>query len=88
MIDRVVGANVSKLRRLRRLSIEQLAAACTMTVAGLEACETGDYRLHPSELLDLARALDVELDQLFQSGPGMEPIDTKVFLSRRRAAGM
>ena len=66
-IDRIVGANIRKWRVGRGLGIEQAAAACDIDVSDFAKMEDGATRVDPSELIDIASALQVQVTDLFDS---------------------
>ena len=84
MIDQIVGSNIARLRRQSGLSISRLAEECSMFAEDVEACERGARRVCPSELISLAKALKVELLQLFDGALGTRPVDIDAAVSRRR----
>jgi transcriptional regulator with XRE-family HTH domain len=87
MIDRIVGGNIATLRRQRGISIMELASQCSLTTTELVECENGTLRPTPRQIFDLAGALNVVVDQLFEGAPGGRPVDFNAMLEARGTPG-
>ena len=84
MIDRIVGANIAKLRRERGISVADLASRCSLTADELTECENGARRATPKQIFELRDVLNVLLDQLFEGMPGGQPVDFDAFAASYR----
>lgn len=64
-VDRAVGANIRKIRLLRRLSQERLGDALGVTFQQLQKYEKGTNRVGASRLVAIAAVLEVDITELF-----------------------
>lgn len=64
---RAFGERMRSLRRERRMTQRDVAAAIPMSGGHLSRLETGDYGPPPDETIErLAEILDADIDELFQ----------------------
>jgi len=78
---RQIGETLRRLRRERDLSQELLAASCRMSRSALANIESGQQRLAVHQLLQLARALDVDPVALLPpaaDGSSTQPVDEEL----------
>ena len=64
-LDRIVGANVRRLRLERGVTLQTLAEALSISHQQLQKYETGSNRLSAGLLPVVAEALSVRLEELF-----------------------
>ncbi len=73
---RAFGERMRSLRRERRMTQRDVAAAVPMSGGHLSRLETGDYGPPPDETIErLAEILDADVDELFQIA-GRTPVDS------------
>ena len=70
-VDRVVGANIRRMRILRGLSQETVADRCNVTFQQIQKYESGFNRVSASRVHQLAGVFECELSELFD-GVGRE----------------
>lgn len=95
-IDDLIRQRIRALRLARGWSLEVLSRACYLSPSTLSRLETGDRRMALDQLVPIARALEVTLDELVSSEededvvirpqPAHRPDVTSWLLSRDRAA--
>lgn len=66
-LDAVIRARIRGLRLARGWSLDALAARCQLSASTLSRIETGHRRISVDQLVPIARALGVPLDQLVES---------------------
>lgn len=82
--DKIIGAQLRKLRQLAGLSQVALASQCGITFQQLQKYEKGINRLTITRLLDIATALKVSPEKFYQELAGKEdkqllsPLDMKL----------
>ncbi len=81
MIDQIIGSNIATLRRQRGLSVADLARECSVSIEAIETFESGKFRPMPDELLKIAEAINVSLDQLYGGAKGMSPLNLDILMS-------
>lgn len=59
------GETIRKVRKLRDMSIEELATSCGVTVGAVSQWETGRFTPRQEMQVRIARALDVPWSTLF-----------------------
>lgn len=59
------GETIRKIRRLRQMSIADLAEACEVTVGAVSQWETGRFTPRQEMQVRIARALDVPWSTIF-----------------------
>lgn len=64
-IDAIVGGNVREKRVLKGMSQEELAQAVGLTFQQIQKYERGANRISASRLVELAKALNVPVVELF-----------------------
>ena len=62
---RQIGLNIKKLREDKKISQQDLAAACNFEKSNMSRIESGRTNLTVKTLLKIASALDVDLLRLF-----------------------
>jgi transcriptional regulator with XRE-family HTH domain len=67
-LDALVRQRIRGLRIARGWSLDELAARCYLSPSTLSRIETGHRRIALDQLTPIARALDITLDQLVESG--------------------
>jgi transcriptional regulator with XRE-family HTH domain len=65
LISRNLGLKVVALRRARRITQERLAEQLSMDTRDLRRIEAGDANVTVRTLVRMARALEVEVNELF-----------------------
>ena len=95
-VDALVRRRIRALRVARGWSLDALSARCSLGPSTLSRIETGDRRIALDQLVPLAAALEVSLDDLVSSGqdddvvlrpePAHRTGTTTWLLSRDRAA--
>lgn len=68
--ERLIGQNIRRLRKQKKLSQEQLSAqlqvcGCDITRSALAKIEVGQRHIYPDELKLLHELLNVSYDELF-----------------------
>lgn len=63
-----IGQKIRKFRKAKGMSQEQLAEAVNISVTHLSHIETGNTKLSLPVLVDLARVLEVQTDDLLSEG--------------------
>lgn len=71
-IEKKVGNNVRKLRELRKLTQEELAAklqvnGCDITRSAVAKIEVGQRHLYPDEIILIKKILNVSYDDIFNT---------------------
>jgi transcriptional regulator with XRE-family HTH domain len=66
-IDVLVRRRIRALRSAKGMSLDALAQACYLSPSTLSRIETGDRRIALDQLVPIARALDITLDDLVSS---------------------
>ncbi len=69
-----VGKEIRRLREVRGWGQTKLAAAADMAVSGVSQIENGHRNPNSATLIKLARALDVEVADLFPKGQSPLPL--------------
>lgn len=95
-IDALIRQRIRALRSARGWSLDALAASCFLSPSTLSRIETGDRRIALDQLVPIARALEITLDELVSSKededvvirpePARRADVTTWLLSRDRAA--
>src|SRR5215203_4518614 len=70
-----VGREIRRLREARGWGQTKLAAAADMAVSGVSQIENGHRNPNSATLIKLARALDVDVADLFPKGQARLPLD-------------
>ncbi len=83
-VDVKVGQTVLKLRRLRGISQQELAAKIGVSFQQLQKYERGTNRISASRMYELARALHVKPGDLFE-GQGGDIPELPIFADRNMA---
>ena len=86
-IDAEIGRRLRAVRRMRGLSMEQVAARIGVAYQQIQKYEAGSNRISASRLFELARLLDVPVGAFFENvrlvteGRGQEPhvLDSRGF---------
>lgn len=78
-----IGHDIRRLRHLRRLSLQELAAATGRSVSFLSQVERGLSDISLADLEHLTEALDVPLSWFFINDPG--PKEERGYVVRQRA---
>ena len=81
-LARRIGRNIAALRLARGWSQEALAARADVARSRLSKWESGDHVPPVDKLIDLARELEVGLDDLVGEGTG--PLQPGLSLEQRR----
>ena len=63
--DKVIGANLNKIRLAMQLSQQELAKLAGVTFQQIQKYEKGTNRLSASRLVRISNALDVDIDVFF-----------------------
>jgi transcriptional regulator with XRE-family HTH domain len=84
-LDAVIRARIRGLRLARGWSLDALAARCHLSASTLSRIETGHRRISVDQLVPIARALGVPLDQLVESA---DDDDVVIRPHRDRAHGV
>lgn len=63
-----VGAKIRKARKERGLTLQQVAASSGLAVSTVSKAERGQIALSYEKVLQLGRALDIDMTRLFMSG--------------------
>ncbi len=71
-INRYIGSKIRHYRKMKKLTIQQLADAIHKSRATVSKYETGEISLDVSTLWDIATALDVDFSQLTDYQPVRE----------------
>ncbi len=74
-VDARFGDRVRRVRKFRRLSLEDVAPRVGMAISVLSKLETGQRRCTVGEAVVLAEVLDVPLDLLVGDGPMRMSVD-------------
>lgn len=95
-LDALIRQRIRALRVAKGWSLDALSARCFLGPSTLSRIETGDRRIALDQLVPIARALEVSIDELVSSGededvvlraePQRRPGVTTWLLSRDRAA--
>lgn len=64
----LVGMNIRRLRKARRLTIEQLAKACLLAPKSISLIETGKVQPRRSNLEQIAKVLECTVNDFYKSG--------------------
>ena len=64
LIGKEIGKKIRDFRKMRGLTLEQLAGRVDKTASALSKCENGAVTLDVDSLYALAQALDVQVEQL------------------------
>lgn len=64
--DKIVGANLRRIRQLRKLSQSQLAASMDLTFQQVQKYEKGTNRMSASRMVQAARYFGVPITELFK----------------------
>ncbi len=67
-VEALVRRRIRALRTAKGWSLDSLAGACFLSPSTLSRIETGDRRIALDQLVPIARALDISLDELVASG--------------------
>jgi transcriptional regulator with XRE-family HTH domain len=81
-----VGREIRRLREARGWGQTKLAAAADMAVSGVSQIENGHRNPNSATLIKLARALDVDVGDLFPKGQVPLPLDDAPSLEELHAA--
>jgi transcriptional regulator with XRE-family HTH domain len=77
-----LGRNIKFFRRLRSLSQMELAEKADISIAFLSNIERGNKWPYPDTLVNLAKALEVEVCELFQDGKAASAEPEKKLLTK------
>ncbi len=83
-VDVKVGQTVLKLRRLRGISQQELAATIGLSFQQVQKYERGTNRISASRMYELAKALHVKPGDLFE-GQGDDIPELPIFADRNMA---
>jgi transcriptional regulator with XRE-family HTH domain len=78
-----VGQDIRRLRRLKRMTIKELAAATGRSVGFLSQVERGLSEISVADLQRVTRVLDVPLSWFFINDPA--PVEERGYVVRRNA---
>ncbi len=81
-----VGREIRRLREAKGWGQTKLAAAADMAVSGVSQIENGHRNPNSATLIKLARALNVEVADLFPKGQAPLPLDNAPSLEELHAA--
>jgi transcriptional regulator with XRE-family HTH domain len=81
-----LGREIRRLREARGWGQTKLAAAADMAVSGVSQIENGHRNPNSATLIKLARALDVDVADLFPEGQAPLPLDDAPSLEELHAA--
>jgi transcriptional regulator with XRE-family HTH domain len=81
-----VGREIRRLREARGWGQTKLAAAADMAVSGVSQIENGHRNPNSATLVKLARALDVDVADLFPKGQAPLPFEEAPYLEDLHAA--
>lgn len=82
--DHVVGENVRRLRAEADLTLAELSAALGISHQQLQKYETGANRVSAGMLYELARALALPVDALFDGSEHLSSEDPELVRARRK----
>lgn len=82
--DRVVGANVRRLREDAGVTLAELADALNLSHQQVQKYETGANRISAGTIYALARFFAVPYDQLFEGADAAQDRDTDLIRARRK----
>jgi transcriptional regulator with XRE-family HTH domain len=77
-----VGQEIRRLREAKGLSQTKLAALADMAVSGVSQIENGHRNPNSATLIKLARALEVEVSDLFPKGQAPLPLEQERIMDR------
>ena len=87
LIGKEIGKKIRDFRKMRGLTLEQLAGHVGKTASALSKCENGAVTLDVDSLYALAQALDVQVEQLLCAPPErpekLPPGEAPAFFSGR-----
>ncbi|MBN2079834.1 MAG: cupin domain-containing protein [Spirochaetes bacterium] len=86
-VKKPLGHSLSRLRKRKKLSIEELSELTGLSASHLEEIEAGTSFAPVGDMLKIARALTVDPDELLRSGSEMEKEKNRVnvFTQREQA---
>ena len=76
-MNRKVYENIRKIRELKNLTREYVAAELTMSPSGYGKIERGDVDLTVSKLIEISKVLDVSTEFIFKFDVSLFFNDTK-----------
>ena len=80
-MNRKVYENIRKIRELKNLTREYVAAELNMSPSGYGKIERGDVDLTVSKLIEISKVLDVSTEFIFKFDVSLFFNDTKWFWS-------
>ena len=64
-LKKELGKNIQKYRKLNRITQEKLAELIGVEINSISSIETGKYFPSPDNLVKIAKALNIEISELF-----------------------
>ena len=72
------GRNIRLVRVAQNLTLDDLAHISGVNITYLSKCENGRHNISLSKALDIARALEVTIDDIMQFDYGKSPLRDKM----------